>query len=105
MSKPKSQKVFAPGDDCVVTADCGVRNDDDSSVPSVELRGARVKVAGANSTYTHADTGETMIGVTHDNGALSAVPAAALHNNTRNGPIKVGYSRRFANAWREIFDK
>ena len=96
---------FQPGDECVVKADCGVRNDDDASVPSVELRGAKVKVSGANAVYTHAETGETMVGCTHENGALSAIPARALRNETQAQSTSKGWNRRFANAWREIFDK
>ncbi len=92
--------TFQPGDKLRVVADCGVDNSDDSSVPSTELRGADVQVAARNANYKHAKTGEQMVGVSHANGALSAIPARCLAK--RRQTTSSGYSAGYAAAFDEM---
>jgi hypothetical protein len=73
---------LSPGEPVKIIADVGIRNDDDSSVRSLELRGECGNVAGANATYENAETGEEMVGVSLDSGGLVAVPTAAIRRKS-----------------------
>lgn len=102
MKRKRAAPVIAAGDELKVVADCGIRNDDDSSVPSVELRGHRVTAAGVNCEYDHAETGERMVAAELENGFLTAIPRRALRH-ARTG-ASVGSTSRFRRAWAAIFD-
>ncbi len=101
MVKRQKKSRAVAGDRLKVVGTCGVRNDDDSSVRSVELRGETVTAAGVNCNYDHAETGEPMVAATLDSGALTAIPARCL-KPVRRG-VGVGYSSKFAAGFRRIF--
>lgn len=100
--KRKTRKHVAAGDELRIVANVGIRNDDDSSVPSVELRGMNVVAAGTNCNYQHADTGEDMVGCQLENGYLTSIPRAAL-KHTRVPGGRVGSTSRFRAAYDAIF--
>ena len=63
------------GDRVRVAGHVGGTVDDDGNA-TFELHGERGRVVG--NPYKHADTGEKMVGVQLDNGAVAAVPRRAL---------------------------
>lgn len=106
MAKQKQHRPLAPFTRVEIEGHAGVR-DDDGEVSTMELHGQVGRVCAANAEYTHAQTGDRMVGMhlgEHGEGGLVAVPRDALKVTTGR-PSSGVVSQAFRRGWQAIFGR